>query len=58
MDMMMVDVTGIPCAEGDPVILMGDFPTADEIAEATGTISYEVLTGISDRVKRIYLLDI
>lgn len=58
MDMMMADVTGIPCAEGDPAILMGDFPTADEIAEATGTISYEVLTGISDRVKRIYRLDI
>ena len=58
MDMMMVDVTGIPCREGDPVILMGDFPTADEIAEATGTISYEILTGISDRVKHIYKLDI
>lgn len=37
---------------------MGDFPTADEIAEATGTISYEILTGISDRVKHIYKLDI
>lgn len=58
MDMMMVDATGIPCREGDPVILMGDFPTADEIAEATGTISYEILTGISDRVKHIYKLDI
>lgn len=59
MDMMMVDVTGISCREGDDAILIGsDFPTAGEIAEATGTIPYEVLTNISDRVKRLYKLDI
>lgn len=58
MDMMMADVTGIPCREGDTAVLIGDYPSPDEIAEATGTIPYEVLTNISDRVKRIYTLDI
>lgn len=54
MDMLMVDVTGIDCKEGDEVILFGDKPTAVEAAEAMDTISYEVLTSISQRVKRIY----
>lgn len=54
MDMMMVDVTGIPCREGDNAVLIGGSPTAGDIAETTGTIPYEVLTSVSDRVKRIY----
>ena len=58
MDMMMVDVTGIDCHEGDEVILIGQDPSAADIAEAIGTISYEILTNVSDRVKRIYTIRI
>jgi alanine racemase len=59
MDMCMIDVTGIAgVREGDEVALIGgqgkERITADELAEKTGTISYEVLCGISARVPRIY----
>lgn len=53
MDMLMVDVTSIDCEEGDEVILFNEKYTADELAEAVGTISYELITGIGPRVKRI-----
>ncbi len=58
MDMTMLDVTDVPgVAEGDEVVLIGtqgrERITADDIAEKTGTIPYEVLCGISDRVPRI-----
>jgi alanine racemase len=55
MDMCMIDVSGIDCREGDEVIV---FETADQVnylAEAMGSIPYEVLTNISSRVKRIYI---
>lgn len=55
MDMMMVDVTGIDCKEGDEVILIGKGQTADQFAAFADTISYELLTGISPRIKRIYI---
>ena len=55
MDMIMVDVTHIDCAEGDEVIIFGQDPSAAELAESANTISYEILTAISQRVKRIYL---
>ncbi|MBQ2421728.1 MAG: alanine racemase, partial [Flavobacteriales bacterium] len=58
MDMMMVDVTGIECNEGDTAVLIGRDPSADVIAEEIGTIPYEVLIRVSDRVKRIYTLRI
>ena len=54
MDMLMVDVTNISCSEGDEVIVFGKNPTVIEIATITKTIPYEVLTGISQRVKRIF----
>jgi alanine racemase len=54
MDMMMVDVTNISCAEGDEAVIFGKMPTVVEIAEALGTIPYEILTGISQRVKRVF----
>jgi alanine racemase len=54
MDMLMVDVTGIDCGEGDEVIVFGEGQTADRFAAYAGTISYELLTGISPRIKRIY----
>jgi alanine racemase len=60
MDMCMIDVTDVPgISEGDPVVLIGSQAgeriTADDIAKKTGTIAYEVLCGISNRVPRIYL---
>lgn len=60
MDMTMVDVTDIPGAGiGDEVILIGGtagkYVTADDIARWTGTISYEVLCRIGDRVERVYV---
>ncbi|MFZ4545125.1 MAG: bifunctional UDP-N-acetylmuramoyl-tripeptide:D-alanyl-D-alanine ligase/alanine racemase, partial [Saprospiraceae bacterium] len=55
MDMCMIDITDIPEAkEGDTVIIFGNRPTVDELAAATGTISYEVFTNVSERVKRVY----
>ncbi|MEY2738682.1 MAG: hypothetical protein RL259_591 [Bacteroidota bacterium] len=54
MDMMMVDVTDISCKEGDEVIIFGAAPTVTEMATAMHTISYEILTGISQRVKRVF----
>jgi alanine racemase len=53
MDMIMIDITNIDCDEGDEVIIFGHKPTAAEFAQGANTISYEVLTGISQRVKRI-----
>jgi alanine racemase len=59
MDMCMLDVTDIPdVREGDDAVLIGsqgkEQITADDIAAETGTVSYEVLCGISNRVPRIY----
>lgn len=54
MDMMMVNVTGIDCKEGDRAIIFGNVPTVVEMAEALGTIPYEILTSISQRVKRVF----
>ncbi len=53
MDMLMVEVTDIACSEGDTVIVFNETYTANELAEAVGTISYELITGIGPRVKRI-----
>ncbi|HNP47414.1 MAG TPA: bifunctional UDP-N-acetylmuramoyl-tripeptide:D-alanyl-D-alanine ligase/alanine racemase [Bacteroidia bacterium] len=54
MDMCMLDITDIPAKEGDEVIVFGADPTVTEIANALGTIPYEILAGVSQRVKRIY----
>lgn len=53
MDMIMIDITGLNCEEGDEVVIFGEDPTADEMATGAKTISYELLTGISQRVKRV-----
>ena len=53
MDMIMVDVSEITCEEGDEVIVFGKNSTADELAAAIGSIPYELLTAISQRVKRV-----
>lgn len=55
MDMIMVDVTQIDCEEGDEVMIFGKSPTASEFAQKAGTISYEIITAISSRVKRSFL---
>ena len=54
MDMLMVDVTEIDCTEGDAVIIFGEKPTVSYIAKKLNTIPYEVLTSISQRVKRVF----
>lgn len=54
MDMTMLDITGVEANEGDEVIVFGSNPTVEEVAEAAETIPYEILTGISSRVKRVY----
>lgn len=55
MDMFMIDVTDIPEAkEGDDVIIFGNGLSVEKVASNAGTISYEILTGISQRVKRVY----
>jgi alanine racemase len=58
MDMCMVDVTDIPEAkEGDEAIVFSPELPLEQLAEWTGTISYEIMTGISQRVKRVYTQD-
>ena len=54
MDMCFVDVTGVECHEGDPVILFGQGDLLQRNAAAAGTIPYEMLTSVSPRVKRVY----
>ena len=54
MDMCMIDITGIDAAEGDEVIIFNEDYPVQIMAEAMGTIPYEVLTSISQRVKRVY----
>ncbi|TAI47672.1 alanine racemase [Flagellimonas allohymeniacidonis] len=54
MDMIMVDVTDIDCQEGDEVLVFGENASAEQFATLANTISYEILTAISQRVKRTY----
>lgn len=55
MDACMIDVTDIPgVTVGDSVEIFGDTISVDTLADTLGTIPYEILTSISDRVKRIY----
>lgn len=55
MDMIMIDITGIDCREGDEVIIFGQEQSAETLAASASTISYELLTAISARVPRIIL---
>ena len=54
MDMTMLDITGIEAAEGDEVIVFGQELPVSLVASWAQTIPYEILTGISQRVKRVY----
>ena len=60
MDMIMLDVTDISeVSAGDEVVLFGEqdsaFQSVNALAEASGTISYEILAGISQRVRRVFV---
>jgi alanine racemase len=55
MDMAMVDVTGLGCVAGDEVELFGTHLRVETLAARRGTIPYEVLTSVSQRVARVYL---
>ncbi|MBL7729961.1 MAG: alanine racemase, partial [Chitinophagaceae bacterium] len=54
MDMFMIDVTELSVQEGDEVVLFGKPLPVQQMAEWAGTIPYEIMTGISQRVKRVY----
>ena len=55
MDMLAVDLSDQPYAKvGDPVELWGATISVDDVARAAGSISYELLTGVTARVPRIY----
>ena len=53
MDMIMVDITDITCEEGDEVIIFDSQEQILEIAKQANTISYEILTAFSERIKRV-----
>lgn len=55
MDMIMVNVTDIDCEEGDEVVIFGKNPSANDFAKTTNTISYEIITAMSQRIKRVIL---
>ncbi len=56
MDMTMIDVTDIPAVmEGDEVEIFGKQLPIQELAKAAGTIPYEIMTSVSQRVKRVYV---
>ncbi|MEG1686014.1 MAG: bifunctional UDP-N-acetylmuramoyl-tripeptide:D-alanyl-D-alanine ligase/alanine racemase, partial [Bacteroides sp.] len=57
MDVCMIDVTDIDCKEGDKVIIFGDDLPITKLSDVLDTIPYEILTGISTRVKRVYYQD-
>jgi len=54
MDMCMIDITGIDAEEGNEVIIFGNEYPITQLAEDMRTIPYEILTGLSQRVKRVY----
>ena len=54
MDMCMLDVSGLEAKEGDEVLVFGKELPITELATKLGTIPYELLTNISERVKRVY----
>lgn len=55
MDMTMVDVTNLSVKSGDEVVVFGEKPNISDLAEWIKTIPYEILTNVSQRVKRVFL---
>ena len=59
MDMCMMDITAVPAASmGDEIIVFGPDLPVTELADSLETIPYEIFTGISERVKRVYYQEI
>ena len=52
MDVLMVDLNGINCDEGDEVVVFDSKNNAQDFAKSVGTISYEILTNLSGRIER------
>ena len=57
MDVCMIDVTGIDCKVGDEVEIFGNHLAVSRLSDVLGTIPYEVLTSVSERVARVYFQD-
>ncbi len=57
MDVALIDVTDIPCQEGDSVEIFGKNLPVTVLSDVLETIPYEVLTSVSNRVKRVYYQD-
>ena len=57
MDVALIDVTDIPCEEGDSVEIFGKNLPVTVLSDVLETIPYEVLTSVSNRVKRVYFQD-
>ncbi|WP_248282154.1 bifunctional UDP-N-acetylmuramoyl-tripeptide:D-alanyl-D-alanine ligase/alanine racemase [Mucilaginibacter robiniae] len=57
MDMCMIDVSAVDVKEGDEVIVFNEQQTIEDLAKQIGTIPYEILTNISQRVKRVYFYE-
>ena len=57
MDVALIDVTDIPCKEGDSVEIFGKNLPVTVLSDVLETIPYEVLTSVSNRVKRVYYQD-
>jgi alanine racemase len=57
MDMCMIDISGVEAKEDDEVIVFNEQHRIEELATQIGTIPYEILTNISQRVKRVYFYE-
>jgi len=55
MDLMMADVSDAGASEGDTVILLGDAPTAWDVADWAGSTAWEALTRVGTRIPRVYV---
>ena len=52
MDVLMINLNGINCDEGDEVVVFDSKNNAEDFAKSVGTISYEILTNLSSRIQR------
>lgn len=55
MDMIMVNISNIDCKEGDEVVIFNSEYKANHLSKSAKTISYEIITSVSQRVKRVFL---
>jgi alanine racemase len=53
----MIDITGVEANEGDEVVIFNEELSIIDLAQSIGTIPYEILTNISQRVKRVFYLE-